>query len=391
MSKQDKNVGGWAHDFRTVAASLLTYADLYAVSGCTKEQFLDGLRSNCRWFLELVDGMAEHVEGVGELSGPSSSLSIPSMRDLVEAVVDAHRLAIQKPGIRLIIDVERDLKPLAFQQVVIVKRIIANLLSNAIRHSQGRAVLIRVARATTSDRSASDEICVLEVQDYGTGITRQQIKRLMQQEPATNAPLHSSRQRRGLATTRQLVDCLAGKLSIQSQFGKGTRFSVEFVPGESVDSSASHLPQSIKAVTPARQSETYSGNTQAAPNSTPHVLLIDDDPDLRNLITALLLTNGIQTYAIADDHLPMDCELSAFDCVLLDLNLGAVNGCDVAKRLRDAGFEKPILALTAEPLSKLASPDRRGMMDEFDGWIDKTAGGSAVAVRLREVLADLHF
>ena len=421
MTKDNQRMGGWAHDFRNVAASLLSYADLYAVSACSKEQLLDGLRANCGWFLELVDGLVEELDGP---DGSEDERSVPSIRSLVEAVADAHRLAIQARNIRLVIDIERELIPIAASQVIILKRILVNLLSNAIRHSQSKEIVVRVAQVATTQRESDGWFCMLEVQDFGKGIPRQQVKRIMQGS-APNPAATVSHRRRGLATTQNLVRALGGKLTLQSQFGKGTRCSVEFAPGRephkdephkdspSIGSVVASSNASVSAAEAAsgksKERRTRSTSTLGfvppplgfpAPGSTtvrrklrrdrhepPYVLLIDDDPDLRNLISAVLLTEGIHTIAVADEALAMNCRLSDIDCVLLDLNLENARGADVAKRLRHAGFVRPILALTAEPVKRLSDASGRLSMEPFDGWIDKSEGGGAVASRLRQLLS----
>lgn len=416
MSKYDKSVPGWAHDFRTVTASLLSYADLFAVSGCTKEQFLDGVRSNCGWLLEMIEGMALHVDNSEtSVAGEDGS---PSVRTIVESVVDTHRLAIQKLGIRLIIDVENGVIKLEASQVVIVKRILANLLSNAIRHSHGRAILIRVAQSAASYRGEEEYFCVLEVQDFGTGITRQQVKRLMRQDIVGQQGQGSRRQGRGLSTTRQLVECLGGKLTVQSEFGKGTRVSVEFIPGQAgalvrpVEPARSHPGirddssttgtcasenqdcEKMKIFLAEDQIETdaieRALGREARMQGVPNVLLIDDDFDLRAILSAVLRTEGIHITAVADEQAAMACRLSEFDCVLLDLNLGNLSGREVAQRLRQAGFLRPIYALTAEIPAKRFSSEREASAQGFDGWIDKGEGGRGVARRLKEAMFGLN-
>jgi CheY-like chemotaxis protein/two-component sensor histidine kinase len=404
MTKDDRGIGGWAHDFRNVVASLLSYADLYAVSACSKEQLLDGLRANCGWFLELVDGLVDEIDGP---EGTPASLTTIPLRVLVDNVVDTHRLALQAKSIRLTVDIERELIPLAPAQAIIVKRILVNLLSNAIRHSQSKEIVVRVAQVATSQRGGDGWYCLLEVQDFGKGIPRQQLKRIMQgSSPNPSAP--PSKRRRGLATTQALVATLGGKLMVQSQFGKGTRCSVEFSPGPlpayPVGDNDDDAPEIVRLSDQLTQRPTSTKGREAKaqtelaadkpslrkPSPTSRsVLLIDDDAELRSLISAVLLAEGIRTIAVADEARALDCRLSDIDCVLLDLNLENARGCDVAKRLRHAGFARPILALTAEPVKRVRDASGHMSMEPFDGWIDKTLGGGAVATRLRQLLSSV--
>jgi len=414
MKKDSRGIGGWAHDFRNVAASLLSYADLYAVSACSKEQLLDGLRANCGWFLELVEGLVEEIDGPDDTGAPVINTRVEA---LVDAIVDTHRLALDAKGIRLVVDVERELMPLAPAETIVVKRILVNLLSNAIRHSQSLEIVVRVAQVATSQRGADGWYCLLEVQDFGKGIPRQQLNRIMQgSSPNPKAP--PTKRCRGLATTQTLVGILGGKLTVQSQFGKGTRCRVEFSPGrlpafpthadgdndpeivpisDQLDKRSfasrprERKPRVESALSPrdGSRGETQSpGKEMKSNQNSLWVLLIDDDADLRSVIAAVLLAEGIHTIAVPDEARALSCPLSDIDCVLLDLNLENAHGCDVARRLRHAGFARPILALTAQPVKRTRDATGQLSIDPFDGWIDKTQGGGAVASRLRQLLSN---
>jgi CheY-like chemotaxis protein len=84
--------------------------------------------------------------------------------------------------------------------------------------------------------------------------------------------------------------------------------------------------------------------------STPHVLVVDDDPDMLRVIRAVLEDEGIQVTTAADGGRAVAiAEQRAPDLAVLDMTLPVLDGSQVAARLRDLlGGEFPVLAITAD-------------------------------------------
>ena len=78
----------------------------------------------------------------------------------------------------------------------------------------------------------------------------------------------------------------------------------------------------------------------------PHVLAVDDDPDLRNVVAQYLAKNDLRATAVssgAEMEKVLQCEV--IDCIVLDLRLPGEDGLAIARRLREQG-SIPILMLT---------------------------------------------
>ena len=105
-----------------------------------------------------------------------------------------------------------------------IRQVLLNLLSNAFKFTEGGDVLLEIKR-TSSDHG--DWLCV-EVSDTGIGISDEQMKRLFQEF----TPADSSTTRKygdaglGLAISRRLCELLGGEINVQSEVKKGAIFTV---------------------------------------------------------------------------------------------------------------------------------------------------------------------
>jgi two-component system OmpR family response regulator len=116
---------------------------------------------------------------------------------------------------------------------------------------------------------------------------------------------------------------------------------------------------------------------------TAHILVVDDDREIRRLVVRLLAENGLRATAVGDAR-EADAALGAgrFDLVVLDLMLPGEDGLSVARRLRAAG-DVPILMLTA----------RGGEIDRIvglemgaDDYLAKPFSPRELVARIRAVL-----
>tara|TARA_R110002049_G_scaffold72490_2_gene187096 strand:- start:109095 stop:110441 length:1347 start_codon:yes stop_codon:yes gene_type:complete len=422
---------GWMHDLRTIASTLLTYADVFAVSKCSREEFLDAMRANCTMLLTLADGISSErtVTSPHHHSVPGHSTD-PTLNLVIASVTDAFRLGAVAKGFELKTRIDTKLPRIPHPKSVTVQRILSNLISNAIRHSCGSSIVIRAdeLKGKASVRSqASNTHCVIEVQDFGIGLTEAQISTLTANEVteiSSEGPVVSGFVTGGLATVRQLVASIGGTISVESQRFKGTCITIVFpAPSERKYSTIPFSPSSPNAAEtngfiPAganaslkqdypqpesgligssdfrndRRCNVGSNRGPKASNrrlSRRRILMIDDDAQLTELLSALLADDDVQMVAVQSESEAIKYFEHHFDLVLIDLSLGETDGCVVAERMRSSGYGGQILAFSAESPLYVSAPRQKRINTLFDGWVDKGVGGTEVATHLRRVLDGL--
>jgi Amt family ammonium transporter len=157
----------------------------------------------------------------------------------------------------------------------------------------------------------------------------------------------------GLAISKRLAIMLGGDLTAESQPGLGSTFRTTIDPGplDGVEWTAIEGDQELSGehLSPQRrQRDSVQLNCR--------ILLAEDGPDNRRLISFVLEKAGAQVVSVADGEAAVDRALAArdagepFDVLLIDIQMPHVDGYEATSRLRDAGYLAPIIALTAHAM-----------------------------------------
>jgi len=117
---------------------------------------------------------------------------------------------------------------------------------------------------------------------------------------------------------------------------------------------------------------------------SPYILVVDDDTRLRRLLRRYLTENGflVSEAPSADDALPL-IEVIRFDLIIMDVMMPGTNGQEMVKRLRQKGFEIPILMLTA-----MGDTDDRisGLEAGADDYLSKPFEPRELILRMNNIL-----
>src|SRR5688572_17989886 len=118
----------------------------------------------------------------------------------------------------------------------------------------------------------------------------------------------------------------------------------------------------------------------------PHVLIVEDDVHIRDLIALHLGLEGLQTSAVGDGREALDrVTTEAFDLVLLDLMLPGIDGISICRALRRSGpnQDAPVLMLTAR---REESDKVLGLESGADDYLAKPFGVRELVARVRALL-----
>ena len=213
------------------------------------------------------------------------------------------------------------------------------------------------------------------VMDSGIGMTRQQIDKLF--HPFTQADASTTRQfggtGLGLTITRRYCQMMGGDVTVESRVGSGSTFTIHLPaevkplakpPGEGADAGAEQMITMLDIAAdaiadPLAASGPHSASTAAfpgagvAPGSRGTVLVIDDDPDARELIRRLLTREGyrVETAADGDDGLRLARELRPC-AITLDVLMPTMDGWAVLTALKSdaalAGIPVVMVSITSD-------------------------------------------
>ncbi|RWX80901.1 response regulator [Neorhizobium lilium] len=216
----------------------------------------------------------------------------------------------------------------------LLEQILRNLLSNALKYTPSGKILVGCRRRGATVR--------LEIWDTGIGIPQDQIENVFNEFHRLDA-LGGNRERSlglGLSIVKRLSDLLELNVSVRSQPGKGSAFSVE-IRRAAVGHALVSLPQSAK-----RPASRRNGSVNS-------ILVIEDEIDMRELLKMGLeqLSYIVTVTANADEALEaVQGAKFAPDVILADFNLSAeLDGISAIEDVRRVlGRPAPALILTGE-------------------------------------------
>lgn len=281
--------------------------------------------------VECVDSMAHIVDELLELAqvdvaGVEPRPEVFALDALLREVVRAYELPAGHKGLRL----EMDSGALTvWADRRLTARVLANLMSNAIRYTERGAV--RLSSRALEGRA---EVCV---EDTGIGIAEHELPRIFEAFYQVGNP---ARDRRlgvglGLATVKRLGDLLDLRVQVQSTLGHGSVFRFTLPLHDAAPATtAPPVPPSDALLAQRR------------------VLVIEDDADSRAALTGLLVTWGCEVRS-AEDVTSARARLAegfAPEAVLADLRLaGGASGIEAVLAVRSAlGTALPALLMSGD-------------------------------------------
>ena len=212
-----------------------------------------------------------------------------------------------------------------------MRQALFNLLSNACKFTEGGVVALAVAR----EAAAGGDQLVFAVSDTGIGMTPEQVGRIFQEFSQADASVT----RRyggtglGLALSRRLARMMGGDITVESAAGRGSTFTMR-------------IPAVVtKAVRPSRPRRSQ----PRLVSTSETVLVIDDDPAIRDLVQRFLIREGFRVVAATggDEGLRLARELRP-DVITLDVLMPGLDGWAVLAALKadPALAEIPVIMLT---------------------------------------------
>jgi signal transduction histidine kinase/CheY-like chemotaxis protein len=355
---------GWTHILRRklqpLAPELLKGVDVIERSVKMQTQLID----------DLLD-MSRITSGKLHLD-----LQPVDLAPVVEAAADAVRAAATASNVAIRLDVQAG-GGCVVGDAVRLQQVVANLLSNAVKFSAaGSAVHLRLA--------THGEQVVLEVADQGVGIAKPLLGRIF--EPFRQADASTSRRfgglGLGLSIVRHLVQMHGGAVSADSAGeGAGATFRVLLPRAGNAATGASTAAPSV-----------LTGAQAASELEGMHILVVDDQPDARDMLHRLLEEAGARVLVAdgARSALALLCAARP-DVLVSDIGMPDVDGYELLHRVRALGPERggdiPALALTAfaRPQDQQRALDA-GFLEHLSKPLDPAALIGKLA-RLRNNLA----
>lgn len=357
-----------AHDFNNLLVSILGHADLLAARlepDSREARSLRLISAAADKGSQLTDRLLTFARG-----SAASREKVPT--DLAHMIVETADLAAPSlpPHLRLETRVDA-LAPCVEADPLRLSESLLNIVLNAIHacgSDSGSRILLE-ARAATPDearRIGSVEAVVLSVSDDGPGMSSDVRARVF--EPLFTTRAKSGGTGLGCAIAYGVAVDHRGVLEVDSEPGRGAefRFILPLLPGSG--DPAHGAPTTHVAPPAAGPPPIAAPGPRAAPESPParpaastrRILVVDDEPSVRQLLKDLLEGAGYPVDAVAGGEEAVDAVRvapSSYALVILDVMMQPVDGTETFCRLRSAWPSLPIIFCTGHSdLERLADP-----------------------------------
>ena len=348
-----------SHEIRTPLTSILGYADELTVadlSDLDKQQAIEMVSRNGQHLLELVNDILD----LSKIEADRLNVELIEVcpREIAADVVSSLRGRAVEKNLELALHLRGPIPESIQSDPTRLRQILTNLVGNAIKFTAEGSVRIWIGMSDGSadekfDEASQQPRLIFDVVDTGVGITSEQIEQLFQ--PFTQADSTTTRKfggtGLGLTISRKLARLLGGDLTVCSVQGEGSTFTASVSTGPL---------EGIRLITESDIMPTVADHplsvSQADVRLNSHILLAEDAPDSRLLVSRILERCGATVVTAEDGRQAVDNAHAAerdgppFDVILMDMQMPVLDGCGATLELRQAGYTRPIIALTANIL-----------------------------------------
>ncbi|MBL9079784.1 MAG: response regulator [Planctomycetes bacterium] len=355
-------VANLSHEIRTPMTAILGYSENLRDGNLTpaaRQEAIDTIWRNGQHLLELVNNILDLSKIEAGCMTVEPGVCDPV--EIVHEVVAMMRARAVGRGLALDAVLESPVPERIVSDRTRLKQILINLVGNGLKFTERGGV--RIGVRFVDGEPGREPALEFVVADTGIGIDRATIETLgrpyVQGDASTTRRFGGSGL--GLSISRQLARLLGGDLTIDSEPGRGSQFTVRIATGP-LDGVP--LVRSLDAggARSAPVAETGAPRRQLAQR---RILLAEDGADNQRLFRFVLQKAGAEVVVVENGREAVDCALAAagsaqpFDVILMDMQMPVLDGYSATAELRDVGYTGPIIGVTAHTMAA----DRQRCLD----------------------------
>ncbi|MCQ8879071.1 response regulator [Pseudoalteromonas shioyasakiensis] len=347
---KDRFLAHLSHELRTPLSSILGYTELLMQSECneTAGHELGVIYRNGKHLLSLLNDVLD----LSKIAADKLELTCADVNldSLMADVFTLMRVSALDKGLSLRFESLHPLPLVVSIDATRFRQILINIINNAIKFTEQGEIIVRAWTQIVDNK----EMLFFSIKDSGLGIAKEKQELIF--KPFEQIADVESRSvggaGLGLAICSELLNRMQGGISLESEVGVGSEFTISLYPGNIKDVERHVLKLDL---TPNMQQKT------APCQVSGRVLVVDDLRDLRVLVGHMLSSAGAKVDYAEHGKQALDKVNRAqqqgqpYDIVFLDIHMPVMGGKEATIELRKMGFAGAIIALTAATMKGIHS------------------------------------
>lgn len=346
-----------SHEIRTPLNAVMGFSN-----GLLDEDIQDSAKSDVKNIIMASENLLELVNGILDISKiEANKLEIIEMpynfKDMFDELVLLTRARLGEKPLEFKYSYDKNIPEYLYGDVTRLKQVIINLLTNAVKYTKTGYIMFKISGKVKEDKVK----LLITVQDSGIGIKKDSIDKLFSKFDRLGVEKETSVEGTGLglAITKKLVELMHGSISVQSEYGSGSKFTIrvdqKILKGKELEDAKNKKPVQTEQVIDANGKK---------------VLVVDDN----------LLNIKVAERLLAKYNVTLECVMSGQEClnkvnegkydlILLDDMMPKMTGGETFIKLKEIeGFNTPVVILTANAITGMRE---KYLSDGFDDYLAK--------------------
>ncbi len=351
-------IANMSHEIRTPMNAIIGFSEHLSTTVKDEKQLsqINTIKSSGKNLLKIINDILDlsKVEA-GKIEISSMPVNIARLVAEFESIFEQK---LSEKGILLEIIIDENVPKSVLADEVRIRQILFNLIGNAVKFTENGTVTIS-ANVLSISQNAEKTDLIIYVSDTGIGIPKDQQESIFapfNQQPGQST-LKYGGTGLGLTISRKLAQMMGGEITLESEVGKGSTFTLKLPGLKIVDSDTNEIKNDYNYHTIQFKADT--------------ILLVDDIENNRKLVVDLLSNsnlkiieakNGKEAIIYAKEFEP--------ELILMDLRMPVMDGLEATKILKsdENTANIPIIALTA---SVQGEKHKAEIASHFDAFLLK--------------------
>ncbi len=351
-----------SHEIRTPINAIIGMDEMILKESKDKDilDYADSIRSAGSNLLGIVNDILDFSKiEAGKIS------IVPTEYELISVIKDMSnvvRLRAKDKGLKVRLDIDKNLPATMFGDSARIKQVISNLLTNAVKYTETGVVTFimqRVAEGTPADSDEYNTACPddekpersvrirVTIKDTGIGIRPEDMDRLFNEyerfDEKRNLAIEGTGL--GLSITKELLELMGSRLTVNSVYGEGSEFGFELMQGIVDDETIGDTRGRLKKKHDTKKRVSFTAEDA-------RILVVDDTKVNLAIVTNLLKRTRIviDTAGSGEEALAL-VQKNAYDVIFLDHCMPNMSGPETLKKMNELennlSAGAPVISLTS--------------------------------------------